>query len=302
MQKRFFQLFSKTFFLVLLGLWFLVHESSLLLASNQETVFTYRAAESDSDARYDYDTDILRLALENTIDTDGPYQLEPSPKMNYSRAQLYIESNNLPNFFIKLSYEPEHKNRNMSFVPFPVDLGIVGYRVCFAHPEIIRELSQVDTLHDLQGFTHGQGNGWSDVKILRHNGFNVITVAQYESLFMMVASRRFDLLCRGANELFEEFTMHRHIQNLSYDESITIFYPLPRFFYTNSANTEALDRIHRGIIKAYNNGSLQRLWLKHYKESVDFAQLGRRKTFVIENPFVKELDFDYSQFFFSPVE
>lgn len=299
-HKTFSLIITKAFLLVFPGLWFLSFHCSALLASNQETVFTYRAAESESDARYDYDTSLLRLALENTVDSDGPYRLVPSPEMNYARAKVFVENNKLPNFFIKLSYEPEHEKRNMSYVPFPVDLGIVGYRVCFAHPAIVEELSGVETLQDLQKFTHGQGNGWSDIEILRHNGFDVTRVAQYESLFAMVATRRFDLFCRGANELREEFSTHQHIQNLSYDKSFTIAYPLPRFFYTNSANTKALDRIHRGTLEAYKNGSLHELWRKHYQASIDFAQLGKRKTFPIENPFVKKLDFDYSQFFFRP--
>lgn len=301
-QKILCKISLQAIFFVLAGLWLFVINCSILIAANEETVFTYRSPESENDARYDYNTSLLRLALESTIDSDGPYQLIPSPVMNYTRAALYVENNTYPNFFIKLSYKPEHENRNMSYVPFPVDLGIVGYRVCFAHPEVIEKLSKVETIQDLQRFTHGQGHGWMDREILRHNGFNVTVVAQYESLFWMVAKRRFDLFCRGANELFEEFRAHQHIQGLAYDKSIAISYPLPRFFYTNSKNVEALDRIHRGIIKAYNNGSLEELWIKHYKKSIDFSQLGRRKNFRIENPFVKELDFDYSRFFFNPME
>lgn len=300
MHKIFVQTIPPISVLVLLGLWGLVHICPPLLASTKETLFTYRAAESESDARFNYDTSLLRLALENTIDSDGPYRLVPSPIMNFARARIYVEKNQLPNFIVKYSYQHDFKNRNMSFVPFPVDLGIVGLRVCFAHPEVVNQLAQVDNIQDLQRFTHGQGIGWTDSEILRHNGFDVTMTTQYESLFLMVANRRFDLFCRGANELLEEFTMHRHIENLSYDKAITISYPLPRFFYTNSANTEALDRIHRGLMTAYNNGSLQELWLKHYKASVDFAQLDRRKVFAIENPFVDGLDFDYSRFFYNP--
>lgn len=287
-------------FLVLLGLLALAHICAPQLALAKETLFTYRAPESDTDARYNYDTDLLRLALENTIDSDGPFRLVPSPRMNFARASTYLENNQLPNFIVKYSYQRDFESRNISFVPFPIDLGIVGFRVCFAHPEVVRQLAQVENIEDLKRFTHGQGVGWTDIEILRHNGFEVTTTTQYESLFLMVANRRFDLFCRGANELLEEFTLHKHIKNLSYDRTIAISYPLPRFFYTNSANKAALDRIHRGLLIAYNNGSLQELWLKHYKESIDFARLEHRKVFPIENPFVDGLEFDYSRFFYDP--
>ena len=75
-------------------------------STQQVTVFTYRAPESKVDHRYEYDNDLLRLALENTVETDGPYQLVPSPVMNYARAHSYLELNSLPNLILKLSYAP----------------------------------------------------------------------------------------------------------------------------------------------------------------------------------------------------
>ena len=59
--------------------------------------------------------------------------------------------------------------------------------------------------------------------------FKVVEVSRYESLFRMVAINRFDLFCRGTNELLEEFNAHRDIPDLTYDEAISIAYPMPRF-------------------------------------------------------------------------
>lgn len=283
---------------IVLG-WF-IQNPGYSFATQKVTVFTYRAPESKIDNRYEYDNDLLRLALETTVETDGPYQLVPSPVMNYSRAHSYLELNSLPNLILKLSYDPVLEKKGIGFVPFPIDLGIVGYRVCFAHPSITKKLSLVDSLEDLRNFTHGQGTGWTDIDILRHNGFNVTEVANYESLFKMVANRRFDLLCRGANELFDEMKTHRQIENLSYDKSMVIYYPFPRFFYTNSKNSRALDRIRRGLLQSYKNGSLQRLWRQHYMESLDFVELAQRRTFTLINPFITQLKFEYQKYFYNP--
>lgn len=279
-----------------------IQNSGYSRAAAKGTVFTYRTPESQTDSRYQYDTQLLQLALESTVETDGAYRLVPSPVMNFARARSFIKSNSLPNFILKLSYEPDFENNNMAYVPFPVDLGIVGYRVCFAHPEVVEQLSHVDSLDKLRSFTHGQGTGWTDIGILRHNGFDVTEVANYESLFKMVSTRRFDLFCRGANELLDEFKAHEHIQNLSYDKAIAFFYPFPRFFYTNAANTEALDRISRGLAIAYNNGSLQKLWTRRYKESVDFVGLDQRRIFTLENPLIESLSVDYQRYFLNPLE
>lgn len=221
---------KKTAFLILAALGWIVLNSGYSFAETEPSVFTYRSPESDIDHRYRYDKQLLQLALDSTEATDGPYRLVPSPVMNAARAQSFVEKNTLPNLILKLSYNPAFEAHNMAFVPFPVDLGIVGYRVCFAHPEIVERVSQVESIDDLRKFRHGQGSGWADIEILRHNGFDVTGITSYESLFRMVAMRRFDLFCRGANELLDEFTEHKDIQGLSYDSSMALFYPFPRFF------------------------------------------------------------------------
>lgn len=292
---------KKLFFILL----FIAHNLSLQFsvpchATDEVTIFTYRAPESEKDLRYEYDTNLLRLALEATVESDGPYRLVSSPRMNYARAHSYLQSNELANLILKLSYDPVFAEKGFDFANFPVDLGIVGYRICFAHPETVEQLLEINSIEELRKFTHGQGAGWADVDILRHNNFDVSVVPEYESLFKMVAARRFDLFCRGANELLDELSMHQDIKNLSFDKSMIIFYPFPRFFYSNAANTKALDRIERGLLKSYKDGSLQKLWFEHYGQSIEFVRLYNRKIFTLKNPLIEGLNDDYKKYFYNP--
>jgi len=264
---------------------------------------TVRGPEGPGDTRYDYDTGVLRLALEKTRAKHGGYRIATAPPMNFSRAIASASTNAYPNFFIKLSYEARYVDAlNMDYVRFPVDLGIVGYRVCFTHPDLKAELAKATTLDALRRFTHGQGRDWADVSILRGNGFSVVEIDQYESLFRMVAARRFDLFCRGTNELLDEYNAHKDLPGLSYDESFSIAYPLPRFFYTHKRNTAAIARIQEGIRLAHKDGSLQVLWREKYGDSVDLVRLEGRRIFWIENPLLKDVDFDYRQYFFDPLK
>lgn len=50
----------------------------------------------------------------------------------------------------------------------------------------------------------------------------MLEVAQCESLFVMAAGNRFDLFCRGANELRDEFESYEHIKGLAYDTSMQL--------------------------------------------------------------------------------
>lgn len=269
-------------------------------ALGEEEVFTYRAPESDSDLRYNYDKEALQLALEKTKHKYGSFKLVQSPSMNFARSIDVISKNSLPNFFIKLSYEDRFSSLHMIYSRFPVDLGIVGYRVCFTSADKIENLKKIKTIEDLKKFSHGQGLAWADTQILRDNGFKVEEVSNYEGLFKMVASGRFDLFCRGSNELLDEWNSHKDVKNLTYDESFTIVYPLPRFFYTNSANVKAAQRIQEGLVIAYNDGSLIKAWRRNYNDSINFVKLHKRKVFRLENPLLKKVDFDYKKYFFDP--
>jgi len=270
--------------------------------ASQPTVFHIRAEESGMDQRYDYDRAVLELALQKTVQEYGPYELfSTPPEMNALRAQADASHKVYKNFFLKLSYEAKF-NESLDFVPFPIDLGIVGYRVCFVSQENLVRVSAVKNFEDLKTFTYGQGTGWSDVSILRAQGFKVIEVPTYESLFKMVARGRFDLFCRGVNELKAEYEAHQHIEGLAYDTSMAIVYPMPRFFYTHPDNQKAIMRVYAGLVKAYKDGSLVELWKVFYQSSIDFAQLENRKVYRIENPNLEGLDENYKIYFYNPLK
>ena len=263
-------------------------------------VVTYRTPESPVDRRYDYDNAVLRLALEKTRKEYGDFRLQPSPPMNFSRAIQDARSKAYPNFFVKLSYEDRFADQGLAYARFPIDLGIVGYRVCFIRPELKARLAATDTLTELKRYSHGQGQGWADAQILKANGFLVEEISDYENLFRMVAAGRFDLFCRGANELLEEYLAHKKLARLDFDSSFAIVYPLPRFFYSHSSNKAALTRVTQGLEIAYRDGSLQQLWREKYQASIDFAKLKNRRLFRIDNPLIRKIDFDFQKYDFDP--
>ncbi|MFE8730059.1 hypothetical protein ACFX56_23830, partial [Aeromonas hydrophila] len=117
------------------------------------------------------------------------------------------------------------------------------------------------------------GKGWLDVDILRHAGLEVMEVDGYEKLFKMVARGRFDLFCRGVSELRSEQLTHDEVEGLKVDDALMIYYPLPRVFYTNANNREALKRVEQGLQIAWQDGSLQERGLKTFKQALNPAKL-----------------------------
>lgn len=250
-----------------------------------------------------YEAELLILSLDKTKTEYGDYIIQPvRDDMNRARRIEMLAINRYPNFIGALPYdEALEKNSGLVLAPFPVFLGILGYRTCFISEKIRDKLAEVETKQQLVTFTQGLQKGWADRVILEHNGFRVSEAASYLSLFRMVAANRFDLFCRGANETLVEFKSHHgHIPDFTYDRSMAIYYPLPHFFYAHKEASAVLERVNKGLLLAFADGSVEALWRKYNQESIDFVQLDKRKIFHFENPHLKNLHSGFEQFVFKP--
>jgi len=288
------------------ALWFRRFGFGVLLAIlalpawSAELVVTLTSPQTGRDPRQSYNGLVLALALEKTRAVDGDYRIDVTPVMNSARALLEIKNNHYPNQILMTSFQNKLLGEGLDYARFPVEFGVTGYRICFVSAQSREKVAQSKTLDDLRRFTIGQGIGWADSEILRFNGFNVHEAGQQDSLFLMVAAGRFDLFCRGINELEPELQRNKDIAKLDYDRSMAISYPLPRFFFANKQNRALLDRITRGMQLAYQDGSLRKLWLDQYREALRFANLKQRKIFYLKTPHIDQIDFDYQQYYFDP--
>ena len=264
-----------------------------------DMLFTHRAPETDGDTRPNFEISVLQLALEKTKDEYGPYRLQAAPRINITRSIHSIRTNAFPNYFYTLGYEESYNQYpEMTYIPFPVDLGLLGYRTCFVSTKIKQQVAKTRSLDELRKFTIGQGRGWVDAEILRYNGFQVVELEPYDILFRMVAANRFDLFCRGANEVKDEYGHWHNLKDFDYDRSFLLHYPMPIFYYTNSANTQAIERVNKGLRKAYADGSLLALWAAQHQTSVSFAHLDKRRIYELENPLIQNVNKDYLNYVF----
>ena len=220
--------------------------------------------------------------------------------MTKARERLSMQLDSYPNLFVMDSYSSTREDLGLVYVRFPIHLGIVSYRICFVSPQQKAAVSKVTGLKGLRQFTFGQGKGWLDVDILRYAGMEVVEVEGYEKLFKMVARGRFDLFCRGVSELRSEQLTHKEMTDLLVDDALLIYYPLPRVFYTNPNNREALKRVERGLQLAWQDGSLQALWRKSFGPAIAFAKLSQRRLLRLDNPFLDGISFDFRPYFYNP--
>ncbi|MFB2863788.1 hypothetical protein [Aeromonas sp. MdU4] len=267
------------------------------------TRFTLLSPENSQDVRMRYYREVMELALEKTRPEYGDYELLDSLPMNKARMRLEVQEQGKSALFIVDSwpYQGEGAADQVASIPFPIDLGILGYRVCFVGSGRAAELAGVNTLDQLRRFTQATGSGWQDAIILRHGGLTVHEVDNYESLFRMVARGRIDLFCRGANEILPEWQFHQgKMAGLTVDRHLALFYPLIHVLYSHASYVKERERIARGLQLAWLDGSLKRLWRHHFQSSLVFANLGTRQIFRLGNPLLPQDGFDYRPYLYNP--
>ena len=76
----------------------------------------------------------------------------------------------------------------------------------------------------------------------------------------------------------------------------------PRFYYTNTDDKLARQRIKSGLEIAYADGSMYKLWVKYFGESIRFVDLPNRKMFDLKNSSLEGLDPDYKKYYLVLVE
>jgi hypothetical protein len=274
---------------------------ALASPARAELLLTLRAPESTADQRQAYENAALRLALDKTLASHGAYRIQLSPMMNKQRAVLSAQQKAYPNFLLVSSPVQGRQAVDLAPVPFPLHLGLGGYRVCFVAPEQREAVAGAQTVEALRRFRHAQGSGWADTAILRANGFQVTEVPSYEALFQMVAKNRIELFCRSVLEVRGEALAHAALAGLVLDRSFLLVYDLPQFFYTHRDNRELIERLSVGLQKAYGDGSLLALFRSQMLASLRFAELPGRRVFRLLSPPVPGIDFDYHRYDLDPM-
>lgn len=174
-------------------------------------------------------------------------------------------------------------------IRFPLLKGLLGYRVNIINPATEAAFSEVQSVEDLQQLSFGQGYGWPDVDILRHNELQVVTTSKYDNLFFMAEGGRFDGFPRGILEPWLELQNHSEL-DLIVDPHIVMIYHLPFYLFVAPDNAALAQKIALGLELALANGEFDHYFLNHklVSGSLANAQIKKRKVFHLKNPTLPE--------------
>ena len=265
------------------GVFSLMASLSIMVLAQPLQITYFPAPESNDDTRFDYATELLRKALEKTEKSDGAFMMKPAGKMNVGRAFGFLEEGRIVN----VGWSSPTIEREKKFIPIliPINKGLLGYRVFLIRQQDREKFSNIKTVEQLKKLKVGQGHVWNDVKVFKANDFKVVTGPEYEGLFDMLSAERFDYFSRGINEAPKEYDERKtRLPNLFIEESILLYYPWPKYFFTSKKTPELASRIERGLRMMITDGSFDKHFMAYHQKDIERVKLKDRKLFKIDNP------------------
>lgn len=264
---------------VVVSLLLLLYVSSSFAKTNHPTIKHFQ-----TDIRYEYRYNLLRLALQKTTATDGPLTLEALPyKVTQKRGLAFLMDGGVDVVSLATNIDRE---KQMLPIRIPILRGLLGYRVFLIHDKSKEKFKQVEVLDNLKDqFVAGFGIHWADYKILKANNIPVETSAIYKNLFDMLMAGRFDYFPRGINEAWNEVKRFgSQYPDIAVEDNIAFFYPYPTYFFVRKNNFKLAGRIERGLKLALEDGSFKKLFMDYHQDMINQAQLSDRLMFTLNNP------------------
>lgn len=245
-------------------------------------VRAFRGTALSTDDAKEYKYQVLKLILEKTEKTDGPFKIQaPQQEVPQARDFEMVKQGYVDVILTATSPERE---RELHPIRIPFEKGLYGYHIFIINESDQPKFSAVRTLADLQKLWAGQNEVWPETKIFRSNGLNVVSTAGYRELFTMLKERRFDYFPRTAAEPWREL-VDMNIPGLVVEKDLLLYYPVPGYIFTSKNNLKLADRLERGLRMAIADGSFDKMFYNniYMKEALERGNLKNRRLFKLED-------------------
>lgn len=206
----------------------------------------------------DYFPEVLKLALDKTVDTHGPYHmyeqawLGPKERMRqFLIAGRYIR--------VLWSTTSNKREQQLKAVKFSLVKKLNEYRFLVIHKNEQDKFDAVQSIEDLRQFTAVSGSHWQDTIIFRRNQLPVVTSIDTGDLVKMFKLRRADYFARGAYEVWNELKQP-DFAPFQLEQKLLIRYNADYHFFVNHNDTTLAERLLAGLKAAEADGSFDELF------------------------------------------
>lgn len=235
--------------------------------------------------RQGYFVDLLKLVLEASKDKYGNYQLIPvSVAAEQARTTLLLRQNKVINVMWRVT--SEELEEQLQAIYFPLLKGLMGYRIFIIRKNDQYLFNKDISLAQLQRIPVGQGYNWPDTKILKANGFNVVSGFE-PNLLKMLKYKRFDYFPRALHEPWLEIN---DSHDFIIEKHLMLKYISPIYFFVNKADKPLYERLNYGFQALHHSGDFEKYFLNHpaSKNIMKKATVNQRTVFYLTNPLLSE--------------
>lgn len=236
-----------------------------------------------------YLTDVLKAALDKSVMEYGPYKIQFHPtNLSTNRSKIETERGVLLDVLFASHWSSRYtKEANVIPVQFPIFNGMLGLRSLIVTKDMDDVFSTIQSGQELKQYIAGQGADWEDVKILKSNQIPVMEAQHFDALFPMLSKNRYDYLPLSTLEVQTALrTKGVSYNNLMVNEEVGIFYPLPFYLYVNARRPHLAKRIERGLQIATEDGTIERLFDKHFGSTELNLQAQVKKLVILNNALI----------------
>lgn len=251
----------------------------------------------------EYNFEIIKLALEHTVDSYGPFNLTQLQSQISDLRALHelSEPGRDGKIDVHIAIASKEREAMAHAIKIPIRFALLSYRLVLVKREQLKKFSHITSLSDLREFSTGSGENWVTTEILRQQNFQIAYVQNFYSIFKMLEKERFDFVLRGVNEIFFEKNLYaKDFENLAIVPNIAVYMPTHYYAFVNKSDTRLASRIEEGLRLAFEDGSAKALFWEHYGASIDMADLASRRIIGIENqnlinaPVTRDVNFWYA--------
>ncbi len=197
----------------------------------------------------------------------------------------------------------EKREQTLQPIRIPLLKGLLGHRIFIIRSGDQSIYSRIPSLAMLKKLRAIQGHDWPDTEILIANGFKVVTSPDYLSIFDMLQFNRADYFPRGVGEPWTEVKQHAD-KHLQVEKTIMLQYDAPYYFFVRKGDKSLYNRINKGLNIIMASGEFDQLFYSFpdHQSMIRQANMGNRRLFRIENPFLKINPFKEGKYRYQPGE
>ncbi|USX12858.1 transporter substrate-binding domain-containing protein [Oxalobacteraceae bacterium OTU3CAMAD1] len=243
--------------------------------------------------RDQYQTAALKLALQKTTPDYGPFTVvHVVDTMSTTRVRREIHSGKRMNVHAGpwRDLDADDPEERAIMIGTPVLSGLLGYRQLIVRRDDLPKFQAITTAPQLKRLVAGQGRGWVDNAVLRHNGYQVVDSGNIATLLDMLVSHRFDYLPISVVEA--DFLMKEHAQladTLALVPGLMLYYPLPVVYYVSANEPRLAQRLEAGLSMAKRDGSLDALTARYFAKEIELVKASASRCFTLDHPLLPKI-------------